>query len=451
MGSFQQTWIKSRLFRIILIAAILYAAIRLAAQITLSVERMLPGQSETQIIPNDLQDYLKAAMRLSQHEDLYPPTDRMEYYQYPPVFALIIRPLLWLPPAINFVLNFILRLAGYCLLYIGWGRIFRRTKLRNIMEIWAWLLPIWMVFSAFWSDLSYMNIYIITAAFATLFIDSVLREDLGQSILWLTILLQTKPHWAFAMAVPALLGRWKFFFKLLLAGLLINLGIFAGFLLVVGRPYGWAQISAYPRFLASLSSAFPWRTQANSFIGYNHSLMQIVLFLFGKSATARLAALLLKTLMLIPTAWVALHQILHPVKRRGDEVPTLALGLTFMLYLAVFIWMDMVWEASLSCAVFAFLWASCQLSRISRWVMGAVFLLYALVDLWQFISYAALGDQIIDSNGYILTDYSAFFPIVMLVILVFYAFLIRFLWPDGGFSLRLKENVPGDSSGSLPG
>jgi hypothetical protein len=85
MESLRQVWSKSKVFRVILIIAIIYTSLRLLAQVYLSVERMLPGQSQTQIIPNDLQDYLDAATRLVNHQPLYPFTsDYGKYYQYPP-------------------------------------------------------------------------------------------------------------------------------------------------------------------------------------------------------------------------------------------------------------------------------------------------------------------------------------------------------------------------------
>ncbi len=430
MESLHQVWAKSKVFRVILIVAIIYASLRLVAQGYLSTQRMLPGQSETQIIPNDLQDYLDAATRLSNHEPLYPITsDYGKYYQYPPVFALAIRPLLLLPPAINLALNFLLRLIGYCILYFWWGRIFQRAKLMRAFELWAWTLPIWLVFSSFWSDLAYMNIYIITAMFGTLFIDAVLEENLVLSVLWLSILLQTKPFWAFAIAIPLLLGRWKFFFKLLLMGIAANALLIGGFLLIVGPAYGWQQHIGFIHFLASLNNNFPWRGPETGFLGYNHSITQIIIFLLGNSpATFRLATVI-KTILLIPLMILCVKNILHPAKHSGYDVPELALGLAFALYLGVFIWVDMVWEVSLGCAVFVYLLALLNKEKISKALVWLVFLPYVLIDLWQIGSYAVLGDKVFLAGGdYLVTDYSIYVPIVMIVILVFYGVLIKKLW-----------------------
>jgi hypothetical protein len=290
------------------------------------------------------------------------------------------------------------------------------------------MFPIWLVFSAFWSDLTYMNIYLITAMFATLFIDGILRENLFLSVLWLTILAQTKPHWAFALAIPILLGRWKFFVKLFLITALVNSAIIACFLLIVGPAYGWQQIIEYPRFLASLSTSFPWRGLETGFIGYNHSILQIVIFLLGKSTRSFRVGLIIKLLLLVPVIIVCIRQLLHPAKCTGYETPELALGLTFALYLGVFIWLDMVWELSMGCAVFTFLLMIHEKENILRILLWIVFLPYILVDFWQIVSYAIFGDQVVTQSGYLLTDYSAYFPIVMLVILVFYTILLRSIW-----------------------
>lgn len=66
-----------------------------------------------------------------------------------------------------------------------------------------------------------LNIYILMALAATLFIDAVLEERLGWGIFWLgVIIFPIKPQWAFAAAIPLLLGRNKFFLRLMLGSIL---------------------------------------------------------------------------------------------------------------------------------------------------------------------------------------------------------------------------------------
>ena len=441
MEYLRQAWSKSKVFRVVLVITIVYTALRLSAQVYLSVERMLPGQSDTQMIPNDMQDYLDAATRLAAHQPLYPITsDYGKYYQYPPVFALAMRPLLLLPPDMDFSLNLVLRLAAYYLLFVLWERIFKRAGMRRASELLAWTLPVWLVFSSFWSDLTYMNIYIISAMFVTLLLEAVMAENLVLSVLWFSILLQTKPFWAFAVAVPLLLGRWKFFLQLLLAGIAVNAAVIGGFLLIVGPAYGWQQHIGFIQFLAALDQNFPWRTAADGFLGYNHSIMQTVLFLFGNTPANFRLATVIKVILLIPLIVLCVRNLLRPAKRPGFAVPELALGLAFALYLGVYIWLDMVWEVSLGCVIFIYLLAFLNKEKISRAVLWVVFLPYVLIDLWQLVTYGALGDAVLSSSSdYVLSDFSIYVPIVMIVILVFYALLVRQLWNVPALAARAER------------
>ncbi|HEX2997051.1 MAG TPA: hypothetical protein VHP14_19675, partial [Anaerolineales bacterium] len=52
-------------------------------------------------------------------------------------------------------------------------------------------------------------ITIIIALFATFLIEAILYEKLGQAAFWLgVVILPIKPHWAFALALPLLLGKY---------------------------------------------------------------------------------------------------------------------------------------------------------------------------------------------------------------------------------------------------
>jgi hypothetical protein len=88
MAQLHQAWSTSKIFRLILVVALIYASLRLVAQVWMMSERMLPGQSETQLAPIDLQIHIDAVHRLQNHEALYVWSNRIEIYQYPPVFAL---------------------------------------------------------------------------------------------------------------------------------------------------------------------------------------------------------------------------------------------------------------------------------------------------------------------------------------------------------------------------
>jgi hypothetical protein len=390
---------------------------------------LLPAPNQEPIIPNDLQDYLNAARRLQKRQGLYPEgsLDRVEFYQYSPAYALAFAPFLWLPPVAVAFIHTLLHIAVYVFLYVCWERMLRQTGLERVSEMMSWTLPLWLVFSAFWSDLGYLNVYIIMALFATFLIHAILNERLGTSLFWLSLILQIKPQWAFAAFVPLLLGRRRFFLKLLVLAVVVYAAIVGLTMVAVGTSYAWQQYGNYFQFLWSMRRNFPWRGPEAPFLGYNHSITQITTYLLGVSPGPMHLALAIKTLLLVPLALVALNQVRRPVSRAGYDVLQRGLDFGFVLYLAAFIWLDMVWEVSLGIVVFTYLIATCDRQN-ARGLMWAVFLPYALVDLWQLVNFALFGPDVVLPGLYILTDYSIYIPLSMIVILVFYGILVRRLW-----------------------
>ena len=113
------------------------------------------------------------------------------------------------------VIHTLLHIGAYGLLYVGWNRIFRRLGLDRANEMLAWLLPVWLVFVAVLGRPGLSQRLYLDGLAGHVFIDALLNEHLGWSLVWVSIILQIKPMWAFAVAVPLLLGRYRFFFKLL--------------------------------------------------------------------------------------------------------------------------------------------------------------------------------------------------------------------------------------------
>ena len=435
----RHAWSRSRPFRVFLVLALLYALLRLAVHAVYLTTLLapapgdLPGWTgiEGPAVPVDLQVYLDGARHFLQHEDLYLTTlEQIEYhYPYPPSYALAFVPFLWLPAAAVSILHTLLHLFAYGLFYISWDRIFRRLGMTRAGDALAYTLPVWLVFSGFWADLGYLNIYFILALLATLLIEAILHERLGWAVLWLSLILQTKPQWAFAALLPLLLGRYRFFFRLMGLAALAYAAVVGVTVLAAGPDYGWAQYGAYARLLVRLQEQFPWRGPEAGFLGYNHSIKQIVVYLLGVSpATLRLATGV-KALLLIPLAVVCLRQAFRPARRAGCQAPQLALDLAFALYLGAFIWLDIVWEVSLGIALFGYLLATAgrRWERVLAWV---VFLPYALVDVAQVCGFLAFGFDAVLPGPYIITDPSIYLPLIMFVILAFYGLLIRRLWRE---------------------
>ena len=439
MDSLRQVWSRSKAYRIILIVTVVYALLRLLVQ-GAYVTGALAFDEEESSIPVDLQVYLDVAGSFQQGEDLYlqESLEVIEYhFPYPPSFAMGFVPFLWLPPLAVAILHTVLHVGIYALLYITWGRIFARRGLTRAGEMLAWTLPVWLVFSAFWDDLGYLNIYTLMALLATLLIDAILDERLGWSLLWLSLILQTKPMWAFALAVPLLLRRFRFFLKLVGLALVVYVGVAGLTILVAGPAYGWQQYVDYFGLLSRLGRDFPWRDLSDPFLGYNHSVKQTIVYFLGVTPVTLGLATAVKALLLVPLAVVCVRHVLRPAGFAGHRVPQRSLDLAFALYLAAFVWLDIVWELTLGIAVFTYLLATWE-GRWGRIVAWAVFLPYALIDFWRLLSYALFGPDVILPGQYVQTDPSLYVPLILIVILAFYAMLVRRLWtrpvrqPAGG-------------------
>lgn len=429
MNIIKERWRESRAYRILLVAAIIYAALRLAIQIYLFADALQPlAIADGAQVSADLQQsYIPAAQHFQAGEDLYlkGSLEILEFhFPYSPAFAFFFMPILLLPLNILVPLLLILHVAAYWIFFIWWSRIFQKNNLPRVANTWAWTLPIFLVFSVFWDDLAYMNIYIITALFATFLIDAILQEKLGWSIFWLgALILPIKPHWAFAAALPLLLGRHRFFIKLIVGSIIAYLIVAGITILGGGLDYGIRQYQDYFGFLARLSRDFPWWGPDKPFLGYNHSVMQIVLYYLGVSPANMRLAMIIKLILLAPLGWIALRFLRRSIGKKGIEIPETALVLIFALYLGAFIWLDMIWELSLSLVIFAYLLATTE-QKWTRTLLWIVFAPYALLDIWRLVSYIAFGDSILYEGAYVLTDPLIYVPWIMMVLLVFYALLL---------------------------
>jgi hypothetical protein len=423
-----------------LIAAIVYALVRFAIQIFLFSDALQPEAiAEGAQVSADLQlSYIPAAEHFKAREDLYlkGSLEVLEHhFPYSPAFALFFMPILLLPLGVLVPLLVLLHILAYVLMYIWWDRIFENVGLRAVALMWAKMLPLFLVFSAFWDDLAYMNIYLIVALFATALISAILQEKLGWAIFWLgAVILPIKPHWAFALALPLVLGRYRFFLKLFVGSIFAYLAVAGITILAGGIEYGLRQYQDYFGFLARLSRDYPWWGPDKPFFGYNHSVTQIVLYYLGVSPANMLIATILKLILLVPLGWVSLKFLLHPMDKPGDEVPEFALAFAFALYLGAFIWLDMVWELSLGLVIFAFLLTTTRQKSV-RTLLWLLFAPYALLDVWRLLSYIALGDSILYEGSYILTDPFLYVPWIMMVLLLFYGLLLQKLNRD---SVRLN-------------
>ncbi|HEX3049995.1 MAG TPA: glycosyltransferase 87 family protein [Aggregatilineaceae bacterium] len=416
----RQIWSESALFRRGLIVVAIYAVLRLLMQLYVI--------NDPELFPDDLRIYLDAARDLRNEQDLYPPLplEHMEFYQYAPSFALAFVPFTWIPKMGAAVLHTFLHLIIYALLYTRWDTIFKRYDMPQARRVLVWTLPVWLVFSAFWNDIAYLNIYLFLALIATLLIEAVMEKRLGWSVVWLAIILQCKPQWAFAALLPLLLGEYRFFFKLAVWSLGVYLAIVGITILAVGPAYGWDQHKEYVHLLTGISGNYPWRGPDKPFLGYNHSLVQTAVYLFGDHTDVITGAKVIKLLLLAPLALVCIRCLRNPKAARETPI-SFSLDLALALYTAAFVWIDVIWELSLGIAVFTYLLATMSRRRLRNGI-AAVFLVYAVIDFWQIMSYTILGDAVVDEGWYVRTDPSLYIPLVLIVTLLFYSVLVARLW-----------------------
>lgn len=442
-ADFRDIWQRSRFFRIVLVLSVAYTLLRLVVQGGYLAMLLLPESglfggvpawagADGPIVPADLQIYIDAAKHIRARQDIYlqGSLERLEdHYPYAPSFALAFTPFLSLSPAGIAIVHTLLHIIAYVGMYIVWFQMFQRWEFEKCERLMIWTLPVWLLFSSFWTDLGYLNIYIIVALLGTLFTKAVIEEKLAMAVLWLTLILQVKPHWAFALAVPFLLGRFRFFLKLLgfsaIAYLLIALLV----ILIVGPEYGLRQHVEYVKFLGRLSDDFPWRTQSDGFIGYNNSIKQIVVYILGLAPWSLLVATWTKVILLVPLALTTLRHLRQPLQAPGYKLPQRALDLAFAFYLGAFIWLDMVWELSLGVPLFVYLLGTLD-QRLTRVLAAVAFLPYALLDPWRVFSlgFTLFGWNVIAPGPYVLTDPAIYIPLIMVSILVFYGVLLMRLW-----------------------
>jgi hypothetical protein len=439
----RRAWSESKAFRVFLILSIVWFVLRFTFQLVYA-SGFFPELASEGGLPIDLPVYLGAAEKFLAGQSLYPQdlSDSTYHYPYSPPFAMLSIVLLWLPAQWVAILGTLVSVIAGFLIYIQWLKIFRKFEPPNLERQMTWMIPVWLVYSAFWGEITYLNIGVLVALIATLLVRCVLEERLGWAVLLLTFLCISKIMWAFPVALPFLFGRRRFFFRLIgLTGAAYL--VLVGLTMLASSPaYVTQQYGEYFNHLRRLGTEFPWHLWSNTHIlGYNHSIKQLVIFLLGVKPWVFTLATGIKLIFLAPLAIIGWRLFRHPTgDTKPASHPTLSLDLVFALYLGAFIWLDIVWEALLGIAIFAYLLATLEHKWKKGFIFG-VFLLYALVDVIQLVSYGIGGDAVLELHGqYVLTDPSIYFPLTMVVILLFYTPLMVRLWKTTG------KLIPGNAA-----
>ena len=441
---------RSKLFWALVIVTALYFVVREGAQLAIhagwldigmAASSAEAGNEANAWFGRDLRVVVGAANRLVERRDMYPIDKWMatfDEYNYSPFYALFISQISTrLPFNVQATLHALVSLAAYAALFFTWRRLFPFLGMSQASQVIVGILPLWFLYTAWWGDAILLNIYILLALTVSWLFYFIWKERLWPSALLLILILQVKPQWAFPLALPLVLGRFRFFAKLVAL-------VVGGYLLVamvtvlwLGTDYGLAQYTAYYRMLAIAPNKIPWHGPGE-YIGYDHSIAQIYFYLFGYTDAAWPIVRLIKVLIIAPLAVIAIRLI----RRNQETQPGPALEAYFALYFASFVWLDLVWETTLSIVVFVYLMAVLK-DRWARWLAAVTFVGYTLADLWQVIgiplaSVVVGGAELLKHGPPLWADPSFRIPLIMLVILTFYGLLIWRLWAE---SARQTANI----------
>ncbi len=431
--------LKQWSFWALVIVTALYFVVRESAQLAVHAGWLDPGMTSgpeasdeiTTWFGGDLRIVVDAAMDLVERRDMYPVGKwvvTFDEYNYTPFYALCISQIATrLPFNVHAFLHGIVSLVAYVALFFTWRRLFPLLGVPEAAEAMIGLLPVWLIYNPRWGDAILLNIYVILALTVSWLFYFIWRERLWPSALLLILILQVKPQWAFPLALPLLLGQFRFFVKLLALAVGGYLLIVAITIFWLGTDYGVAQYYAYYRMLAIAPAKIPWHGPGE-YIGYDHSIAQIYFYLFGYKGAAWPVVRLIKLAILAPLGVVAVllarRNRVHP----HQIYPPLVLESFFALYFASFIWLDLVWEITLSIVVFVYLMAVLD-DRRARWLVAVPFIWYAIADLWQLIgiplSAVILGEaEVIERGPPWWADPSFRIPLIMFVILACYGVLV---------------------------
>jgi hypothetical protein len=413
--AFSRQWKLSKPFQVWTILA----TIGLVVNVTLTALWQLEVFAFDENPPaNDLKVYLEAGERFLNREDLYlAPRPDFGLYAYSPPFAALMGLLTYVPYRLLWLIDGLLHIFIYWALYQRWYTLFRQQGLNGAAEALIRLFPLWLIFTGLLYEIAYMNIYIFMAFLATLLLEAVLYQKTGKAIVWLTILLLVKPQWAFAVGIPLLLGQWRFLAKVIGGALLAYLGILALLWLVTGE-YALEQYREYVQFLGSIPGSFIWNTMSkDGHIGYNNSIMQLVVFFTENAASSVGMTTALKTLLSLP-----LLAIFWRYHRASPEAatPPLILEWAFALYLLAFLWLDVVTELTFGIVVCSYLLGTLA-DQSSKTLARLFFLPHALTLIW--ITFSGIASFVAPLPD-ILIDPSLFIPFILVAMLGLYGLLL---------------------------
>jgi len=152
-------------------------------------------------------------------------------------------------------------------------------------------------------------------------------------------------------------------------------------------------------------------------IGYNNSLMQLVIFFTDRASYSLLLTTVIKILLSL-----SLLGIYWRYRRNASQKATsdFILEWAFALYLLAFLWLDVLTELTFGILVFTYLLGTLP-ETVLKNIAKIVFIPYALTHIWITVTgilsfFAPLADLIIDP--------SLFIPFILIATLGLYGLIL---------------------------
>jgi len=365
-------------------------------------------------VGNDLAVYLRAGLDVAEGRSPYPagPWGTTAVYHYSPFVALLLTPLfrdgeaaLPFRALAEFYLGAIVMLL--LVAWWLWRAVFRAARWPEAAEAMTVLAPAWLVYSQWFADQTYLNIYTLLLALTGALAWAVLRGRLWLSVLLAVLIAQAKPHYLFPLLIPLLLGRWRFFFAIGTAAL-------AGYALTValtiaslGVERGTDVYLDYLTFLGTIPDRFPWVAYQ---LAYNNSWRALLTRCFGLQWWIQPAVNALRLATLLPLAMVlwSWARTLTAMDVRA------AIGAALALHLFALLSLDQLWEATILIVI----WPTLSVSPVQRLrlVASSVMIPFVLLGFVQLAGRLWLGG-----------DLTAEWPVIVLPTLALYGLSVHAL------------------------
>jgi hypothetical protein len=351
--------------------------------------------------------YINAARNFFAQENLYVDINRvlpddLIFYNYSPLSILWVGLVSLLPPAVLYILH----LAAVVALFFLWKAIFQKIQL----EIPAWIIPIWGVYSAFLYDAITLNINVFLALLATLYLWFNLQDDrfarLG-AILMLFLIITTKPQWGFLALLPLVQKQWRKFLQIS-AGVAVLYIFLWGLASIFTSPgYVLEQHILFAKHLGTFTQRFSyWNLPPGSY-EYNNSMHQVTIYLTGNVKAGLVTTGYIQLGLFAILAIMFLRVILKVRQKDLGAASVTSLQWFFILYCATLLLPPLNFDFSLGIPMFLFLAVQGKVQKIT------------LAMLFPFIAFQDTISMLIRSFGI-----SGWFPFIFTATVISLVFLL---------------------------